>query len=117
VEAEEALRLNPSNALILAEFGSYFGYLGEFRRSMALTKKAVRLNPHHPGWYYATVFRYHYHRREYPEALVATPEVGSAGLTGTRCIWRRPTRTWDGWRRRAAVARVLALYQTSRATR
>jgi tetratricopeptide (TPR) repeat protein len=70
-EAEQALALNPNDVLVLADLGSFFGYIGQLERSIALTKKAMALNPHHPSWYYAIVFNYHYHRREYAEALVA----------------------------------------------
>ena len=71
LEANNAIAINPSNALVIAELAGYFGYLGEFDRSLALTRKAMALNPHHPTWYYATVFNYHYHKREYEAALAA----------------------------------------------
>jgi adenylate cyclase len=70
-EAEQTLTLNPNNALVLADFASLLGYLGHLDRSMAMTRKAMALNPHHPTWYYATVFNYHYHKSEYEEALAA----------------------------------------------
>jgi hypothetical protein len=38
-------------------------------RSLALMRKAMRLNPHHPGWYYVVPFLYHYYHGEYETAL------------------------------------------------
>ncbi len=81
-EAETALSLNSNNAMVIAELGNSFGYLGEFDRSLAMIKKAMALNPHHPSWYYATIFNYHYHKGEYPEALVAAQN------------WNEPNFSW-----------------------
>ena len=71
VEAEQALTLGPSNALILAEMGQFFVLMRQGERGMALTRKAIALNPLHPGWYWWNVSNYHYDRREYTEALAA----------------------------------------------
>jgi adenylate cyclase len=72
VEAEQALALGPGNALILAEMGQFFILMRQGERGMALTRKAIALNPVHPGWYWWNVSNYHYDRREYAEALAAT---------------------------------------------
>ena len=71
VEAEKALTLNPNNAVILAEVGHLFGEMGQGDRGVAMTRKAMALNPHHPGWYWANVSNYHYYRHEYEQALQA----------------------------------------------
>jgi adenylate cyclase len=71
VEAEQALALGPSNALILAEMGQFFILMRQSERGLALTRKAIALNALHPGWYWWNVSNYHYHRREYTEALAA----------------------------------------------
>jgi tetratricopeptide (TPR) repeat protein len=83
-ETEKALTLNPNNALVLAELGNYLGSIGEFEQSMALTQKAMALNPSFPGWYWATVFNYHYHyTHDYEKALTAAQE------------WNEPNFYWD----------------------
>jgi tetratricopeptide (TPR) repeat protein len=82
-EAEQALARNPHNALLLADLGNLLGYIGRLDRSMELTRKAMALNPYHPTWYYATVFNYHYHRREYREALAAAQK------------WNQPEFYWN----------------------
>jgi tetratricopeptide (TPR) repeat protein len=71
VEAEQALALGPGNALILAEMGQFFILIRQGERGMALTRKAIALNPLHPGWFWWNVSNYHYDRGEYAEALAA----------------------------------------------
>ena len=71
----------------------------------------MALNPHHPTWYYATVFNFHYHRRQYEEALAAAQK------------WNQPEFYWNqvhlaqayaqlGRRKeaQAAVTQLLKLY-------
>jgi TolB-like protein/DNA-binding winged helix-turn-helix (wHTH) protein/tetratricopeptide (TPR) repeat protein len=73
VEAQRALGLNPNDPETLADIGHYLAFMGEFERGVALTAKARRLNPLHPGWYHFSFARAHYNRREY-EATLADVE-------------------------------------------
>ena len=68
-EAEQAIALNPNNSSVLADIGIYTMVVGNLDRGFALVKKAVALNPKHPGWYYFAFAFYHYQRGEYETAL------------------------------------------------
>jgi tetratricopeptide (TPR) repeat protein len=81
--SETALALNPNNALVLAELGGLLGYTGELERGLAMTEKAMKLNPHYPGWYYAAVFNHYYHKKNYVEALLAAQH------------WNEPYQYWN----------------------
>jgi adenylate cyclase len=109
--AEQAFELNPNNALILGSLGNLFGWIGQLDRSMALTKKAMVLNPHHPTFFYATIFNYHYHRREYKDALAAAQKWNQPDFFWNQAhlaeAYAQLGRTKEA---QAAVARLLKLY-------
>jgi adenylate cyclase len=69
-EIDKALYLNPNNANYIANSALFLVGLGEHERGYSLINKAMRLNPHHPGWYHYVAFTYHYFRGEYDAALV-----------------------------------------------
>jgi tetratricopeptide (TPR) repeat protein len=69
-EIDKALYLNPNNANYIANSALFLVGLGEHERGYSLINKAMRLNPHHPGWYHYVSFTYHYFRGEYDAALV-----------------------------------------------
>ncbi len=78
-EAEQALRLNPNNANTLAVVALHLGMVNEWERAVKLMEKAMRLNPHYPGWYHIVAFMNHYRQGEYNRAWIAakrfnTPE-------------------------------------------
>jgi len=58
-EAQRALALNPNDPEILAEMGHYYAFLGEFELGVELTRRAIALNPLHPGWYHFCFARRH----------------------------------------------------------
>lgn len=74
-EAQRALSLNPNDPETLADIGHYLAFMGEFERGVELSRKARALNPLHPGWYYFSAARYHYHRREYRKVLADVQRV------------------------------------------
>jgi hypothetical protein len=39
--------------------------VGEWERGLKLMEKAMRLNPHHPGWYQFVPFMKYYRQGEY----------------------------------------------------
>ena len=43
--------------------------INQRERSLALVQRAMRFNPHHPGWYYVIPFLYHYYQEDYEAAL------------------------------------------------
>jgi tetratricopeptide (TPR) repeat protein len=78
-QAEEALALNPNNTLVLAELGYRFTQSGQLERGVALTRKAMRLNPQHPPWYYVAPMNGHFLKGEYEQALVEALKWASGG--------------------------------------
>jgi len=74
-EAQRALSLNPNDPETLADIGHYLAFMGEFERGVALTTRARRLNPLHPGWYHFSVARHHYNLRRYEETLADVERI------------------------------------------
>jgi TolB-like protein len=68
-EAQRALALNSNDAETVADIGHYYIWMGEFEKGMDLTRRAVALNPLHPGWYYFAYAQYDYNQRDYAESV------------------------------------------------
>ncbi|MGE0222815.1 MAG: winged helix-turn-helix domain-containing tetratricopeptide repeat protein [Acetobacteraceae bacterium] len=75
-ESQLALSLNPNDPETLADVGHFLAFMGEFERGVELSRRAQRLNPLHPGWYYFSSARLHYHQRAYREAVVDVQKSG-----------------------------------------
>jgi len=67
--AERAIALNPMDAYNLAFMGILLAYTGEWERGCALTRRAMELNPSHPGWYRFAEFNNAYRKKDYRGAL------------------------------------------------
>ena len=93
-EIDTALKLNPSNANYLANASLFLVSLGRGEESMTLMDKAMRWNPHHPGWYHFIPFLYHYYRGEYESALSAANGFNTPGYF------------WDPLNRAAVLAQL-----------
>jgi TolB-like protein len=68
-KAESALILNPRCSYTLACLGRLFCYSGEWERGIQLSRRAIDLSRHHPGWYHLGIIVNEYRLRRYPEAL------------------------------------------------
>ena len=68
-QTEKALALNPNNAELLANVAIHIGWIGRTDEAYELTRKAMQLDPHPPGWYYFTIALYYYLRRNDELAL------------------------------------------------
>ena len=79
-EAERAIELNPNNSLTLAGLGSMIRVAGQSERGVALVKKAIALNPNHPGWYHFALFGDHYEKGEYEPALAEALKINTPGF-------------------------------------
>jgi TolB-like protein/tRNA A-37 threonylcarbamoyl transferase component Bud32/Flp pilus assembly protein TadD len=77
VEAERAIALNGNNALWLAYAGIRFCTREDWERGVPLARKALRLNPHPPSWYYLGMFFHSYRHGRYEEALKQVLKVDS----------------------------------------
>jgi len=76
VEAARAIELNPNDAETLADIGHYLAFMGAFERGVALTRRAQRLNPLHPGWYHFSLARLNFSRGHYQEAVADVRRTG-----------------------------------------
>lgn len=85
-EAQRALNLNPNDPETLADIGHYLAFMGEFERGDALSQKARALNPLHPGWYFFSTARLHFHRKEYVETLAYMERIALSGFYWTHLI-------------------------------
>src|ERR1700690_2541506 len=72
---ERALALNPFDGNTKAWLGLMSAYSGEWDFGVGLVEEALRLNPHHPGWYSFGRFWNHYRKQEYQEALNAVRTI------------------------------------------
>ena len=79
-EAEHALRLNPSNANTTAAVSLLLGMVGDWERAVKLMQHAMRLNPHHPGWYHLVAFMNHYRQGEYDRAWGEAQRFNTPGF-------------------------------------
>ena len=68
-KAESALALNPRCSYTFACLGRLVCYSGEWERGIQLSRRAIELSPHPPGWYYMGLIMNEYHQRRYAEAL------------------------------------------------
>ena len=53
--------------------------LGDFEFGLPITRRAMALNPHHPGWYYFSIFDDHYLKHEYEKALATAKKIDMPG--------------------------------------
>ena len=73
--AERAISLNPRDGTTLAYVGIMMAYSGDWERGVAMVKRAMVLNRHHPGWYYNASFAHHYRKGEYEAALQSAKKI------------------------------------------
>jgi serine/threonine-protein kinase len=83
--AERAIELNPLSLITLATSGMFFCYAGDAKRGAALVRKAMSLNPNHPGWYHAILFADAYMQGDADAALkhahlITMSSLRTAGL-------------------------------------
>jgi serine/threonine protein kinase len=67
--AERAIELNPMDASISAFMGILMAYSGDWEHGCAVVDAAMKLNPHHPGWYWFASCSNAYRLRDYRGAL------------------------------------------------
>lgn len=71
----DARRLNPNSPEIMADFGNKLVAIGSYDEGVALIRKAITLNPAHPGWYNIGLVLDAYRRGSYAEALAAAERM------------------------------------------
>ena len=80
VQTEKALALNPNHAELIANVAIHIGWLGRTDEAYDLTKKAMQLDPHPPGWYHLTIAFYYYLHRSDELALAELEQVDMPGF-------------------------------------
>ena len=78
--AERALALNPNDPEIVALLGTYFTNLGKYDKGLGLVRRAMRLNPVHPGWYHSGFVHYRYDQQDYEGALAELNKIEHATI-------------------------------------
>ena len=68
-EYERALELNSNDADFLAEMSNALIYTGRSEQAVAQLKRAMRMNPRHPSWYFVILGLAYYEVGQYEEAL------------------------------------------------
>jgi len=66
---EKALALNPNDTEVMALIGLSWAYIGRAEEGVALTQRAIRLNPYHPDWYVGSLAFAQFFARRLNEAL------------------------------------------------
>ena len=79
-ELEKSVALNPNSSTSAALLGTYAGLKGTPERAVETVKKAIRLNPFPPSWFFNALGSAHLLARQYDESI--------AGFT--QCIAQTP---------------------------
>lgn len=68
---QQSLALNPNDAHIAVKAGTYFSFSGQANAALASVDRAMRLNPHHPEWYWTELGLAHHTAGDYGAAITA----------------------------------------------
>src|ERR1039458_557110 len=77
--AERALLQNRADGALKAFLGMLIAFSGEWDRGCALVDGALRLNPHHPGWYWVPAAVNAYRKRDYLASIEASLTINIPG--------------------------------------
>jgi TolB-like protein/Tfp pilus assembly protein PilF len=95
---DRAIRVNPLNADGLAHGGLHLAGAGDYDRALELTRRAIELKPHHPGWYHLATWCAHFAKGDYAEALREAKQIsnsqiplGAVGAAAAAGFLNRPT--------------------------
>jgi adenylate cyclase len=70
-EGKKAIDLGPNNAMSYAQLAYYLYYAGEFKETIELMRKAMRLQPYYPSWYLVYLGGAYRDLGRYEEAIAA----------------------------------------------
>ncbi len=77
--ADRVLALNPRDTTNVHWMGMLIAYSGDWATGHSIAVKVRQLNPHHPSWFYFFYANYHYHEREYEQAVEALEKINMPG--------------------------------------
>jgi TolB-like protein len=86
IAAERAIALNPMDGCTGAYLGMLTAFSGDWERGCALTERAARLNPNHPGWYWFASSFDAYRNSDYRRALGLALKINMRGLWGASLV-------------------------------
>ena len=67
------------DSIALANMGRLQAFAGDWERGVVNARRAMDLNPHHPGWYHLPSFYNCYRLHEYEEALQIAKRINAPG--------------------------------------
>ena len=66
--AERAIELNPNDAFVLADLGTWMGYAGQWELAKKWVSRSMQLNPKHQSWMWQTWHLYYFLKGEYAKS-------------------------------------------------
>ncbi|MEO8432914.1 MAG: protein kinase [Acidobacteriota bacterium] len=81
--AARAVALNPMDGATVALVGILLAYAGDWENGCAITERAMRLNPHFPGWYRLAAIVNAYRTNDYRAAIDAALKIQMPGYFWT----------------------------------
>ena len=63
--ADRSVSLNPNDAFVLADLGTWMGYNGQWDKARDWVSKSMHLNPKHQSWLWQTWHLYHFVNGDY----------------------------------------------------
>ena len=77
--AELAISLNPNDAFVLADLGTWMGYAGQWERGKEWVARSMLLNPRHQSWLYQIWHLDYYRQAAYAESRDAALKMNLPG--------------------------------------
>ena len=69
LELEKSIELNPNDADSHGRLARVLGYADRTEEAIITSKKAIRLNPYPPAWYFYNLATFYRNNKNYEEAL------------------------------------------------
>lgn len=66
--SERSIELNPNDAFVLADLGTWMGYAGQWDTAKDWVSRSMQLNPKHQSWLYQTWHLDHFRKGEYAKS-------------------------------------------------
>jgi adenylate cyclase len=107
--ARKALALNPNRPNSLAAMAEFFAFTGRPDEAVAFISDAMRLDPHHPAWYWGDLGAAHFAARRYAEAIAAIRHRPNLQFTWQAYLAACHAQLGEDEAMRAAAAEVLRL--------
>lgn len=109
--AERAIQLNLRDGNTVAMLGLLIAYAGDWEKGVQIAAGAMKLNPHHPGWYrFAEAFD-HYRRGDYDESVASAQTINMPEYFSSHMVLGAAhAQIGNSRAARAAAREILRLY-------